>query len=51
MSRIVLSAAQRSRPKRRLARSISSGVPMYDTLFVELAEREGLAMVTFHDKV
>jgi predicted nucleic acid-binding protein len=34
-----------------LARSISSGVAVYNTLFVELAEREGIAMATFDDKV
>ena len=34
-----------------LARSISSGVAVYDTLFVELADREGVAMATFDDKV
>ena len=34
-----------------LARSISSGVAVYDTLFVELAEREGVALATFDDKV
>lgn len=34
-----------------LARSMSSGVALYDTLFVELAEREGIAMATFDDQV
>jgi predicted nucleic acid-binding protein len=34
-----------------LARSIISGVAVYDTLFVELAGREGVAMATFDDKV
>ncbi len=34
-----------------LARSMSSGVAVYDTLFVELAEQEGVAMATFDDKV
>jgi predicted nucleic acid-binding protein len=34
-----------------LARSISSGIAVYDTLFVELAAREGVAMATFDDKV
>jgi len=34
-----------------LARSLSSGVAIYDTLFVELAEREGVALATFDDKV
>ena len=34
-----------------LARSMSSGVAVYDTLFVELAEREGVAMATFDDKI
>ncbi len=34
-----------------LARSMSAGVAVYDTLFVELAEREGVAMATFDDKV
>jgi len=34
-----------------LARSVSSGVAVYDTLFVELAEREGVAMATFDNKV
>jgi predicted nucleic acid-binding protein len=34
-----------------LARSIRSGIAVYDTLFVELAEREGVAMATFDDKV
>jgi predicted nucleic acid-binding protein len=34
-----------------LARSQSYGVAVYDTLFVELAEREGVALATFDDKV
>ena len=34
-----------------LARSISSGIAVYDSLFVELAEREGVVMATFDDKV
>lgn len=34
-----------------LVRSLSTGVAVYDTLFVELAEREGLPMVTFDEKV
>jgi predicted nucleic acid-binding protein len=34
-----------------LARSLISGVAVYDTLFVELADREGVAMATFDDKV
>jgi predicted nucleic acid-binding protein len=34
-----------------LARSIGSGVAVYDTLFVELADREGVALATFDDKV
>jgi len=34
-----------------LARSLRSGVAIYDTLFVELADREGVVMVTFDDKV
>lgn len=34
-----------------LARSISSSVAVYDTLFVELAEREGIPMATFDAKV
>ena len=34
-----------------LARSMSSGVAVYDTLFVELAEREGIALATFDEKV
>jgi predicted nucleic acid-binding protein len=34
-----------------LTRSLNSGVAVYDTLFVELADREGVAMATFDDKV
>lgn len=34
-----------------LARSISSGVAVYHTLSVELAEREGVALATFDDKL
>jgi predicted nucleic acid-binding protein len=34
-----------------LARSLSSGVAVYDTLFVELAEREGIYLATFDEKV
>jgi predicted nucleic acid-binding protein len=30
---------------------MSSGVAVYDTLFVELAEREGVALATFDNKV
>ncbi|MGE0031633.1 MAG: type II toxin-antitoxin system VapC family toxin [Steroidobacteraceae bacterium] len=30
-----------------LIRSLQSGVPIYDTLFVELADRERLALATF----
>jgi predicted nucleic acid-binding protein len=34
-----------------LARSMTSGVAVYDTLYVELADREGIPMVTFDEKV
>jgi predicted nucleic acid-binding protein len=34
-----------------LVRAIHSGVSLYDTLFVELAEREGLPLVTFDAKL
>jgi predicted nucleic acid-binding protein len=34
-----------------LARSVASGVPVYDTLFVELAEREQVPLVTFDRKL
>jgi len=34
-----------------LTRSLGSGIAVYDTLFVELAEREGVAMATFDTKV
>ena len=34
-----------------LARSLSSGVAVYDTLFVELAEREDAPLATFDEKV
>ena len=34
-----------------LTRSLSSGVAVYDTLFVELADREGIALATFDQKV
>ena len=34
-----------------LLRSISSGVPVYDTLFVELAARTGCPLVTFDKAV
>ena len=34
-----------------LARSLISGIAVYDTLFVELAEREGFPLATFDEKV
>jgi predicted nucleic acid-binding protein len=34
-----------------LVRSLSSGIAVYDTLFVELAEREGVPMATFDEKL
>jgi predicted nucleic acid-binding protein len=34
-----------------LSRALDSGVSVYDTLFVELADREAIALVTFDDKV
>jgi len=34
-----------------LARALSSGVAVYDTLFVELAEREGIPLATFDERV
>jgi predicted nucleic acid-binding protein len=34
-----------------LTRALASGVAVYDTLYVELAEREGVPMVTFDEKV
>jgi predicted nucleic acid-binding protein len=34
-----------------LHRALDSGVAVYDTLFVELADREGLPLVTFDAKV
>lgn len=34
-----------------LLRSLQSGVAVYDTLFVELADREGLALATFDRKL
>jgi predicted nucleic acid-binding protein len=34
-----------------LARAVSSGVAVYDTLFVELASREHLLLATFDDKI
>lgn len=34
-----------------LTRALTSKVAVYDTLFVELAEREGVPMVTFDEKV
>jgi predicted nucleic acid-binding protein len=34
-----------------LARSLSSGVAVYDTLFVELADREGAPLATFDERV
>jgi predicted nucleic acid-binding protein len=34
-----------------LTRALASGVAVYDTLFVELADREGVPMATFDDKV
>jgi predicted nucleic acid-binding protein len=34
-----------------LARSLSSGVAVYDTLFVELAGRDGISLATFDEKV
>jgi predicted nucleic acid-binding protein len=34
-----------------LNRALDSGVAVYDTLFVELADREGIQLVTFDDKI
>jgi predicted nucleic acid-binding protein len=34
-----------------LARSLASGVAVYDTLFVELAARERISLATFDEKV
>ena len=34
-----------------LLRAVQSGIPVYDTLFVELADREGLPLVTFEAKM
>jgi predicted nucleic acid-binding protein len=34
-----------------LARAIDSGVAVYDTLFIELADRERLSLATFDEKV
>lgn len=34
-----------------LSRALDSGVAVYDTLFVELADREGIHLVTFDGKV
>lgn len=34
-----------------LSRALTSSVAVYDTLYVELADREGVAMVTFDEKV
>jgi predicted nucleic acid-binding protein len=34
-----------------LVRSLNSGIAVYDTLFVELAEREGIPLATFDEKV
>ena len=34
-----------------LLRAIQSGITVYDTLFIELAEREGLPLVTFDSKM
>jgi predicted nucleic acid-binding protein len=34
-----------------LDRSVTSGVAVYDTLFVELADREGIALATFDKRV
>jgi predicted nucleic acid-binding protein len=34
-----------------LARSLGTGVAVYDTLFVELADRERVPLVTFDEKV
>jgi predicted nucleic acid-binding protein len=34
-----------------LSRALDSGVAVYDTLFVELADRERLSLVTFDNKV
>jgi predicted nucleic acid-binding protein len=47
----ILSVNHRTLWHGALARSISSGVAVYDTLFVELAERESVVMATFDDKV
>jgi predicted nucleic acid-binding protein len=45
------SVAARSLWHGALLRSVQSGVAAYDTLFVELAERERLPLVTFDQKL
>jgi predicted nucleic acid-binding protein len=47
----VHSIAVRSLWQGALARAVASGVPVYDTLFVELAEREQVPLVTFDRKL
>ena len=47
----ILSVNNRTLWHGALTRSIGSGVAVYDTLFVELAEREGIPMVTFNEKI
>lgn len=47
----ILSVNNRTLWHGALTRSIGSGVAVYDTLFVELAEREGIPMVTFDEKI
>jgi predicted nucleic acid-binding protein len=34
-----------------LLRAVQAAIPVYDTLFVELAEREGLPLITFDSKM
>lgn len=47
----VHSVASRALWRGALVRSLSSGVAVYDTLFVELADREAIPLATFDRKL
>ncbi len=43
----IISVASRSLWLGALGRAVNSGISVYDTLFIELAHRQGLSLVTF----
>ena len=49
--RAALTGRYHASSTRDLVRSLNSGIAVYDTLFIELAEREGTFLATFDEKV